>query len=91
MLKSTWVLLFLIVLLTGCAKDEVITRTVYVDRIEVEYPPSNLLVIPEEPKLNEGVITNQDLVEWAVDLRTAYREVVENIKSIEEWKKALSE
>lgn len=84
MLKNTLTLSFLLVLLTGCVEEQVI-RTQYVDRVVYEYPPESLLVIPSEPTLPSGDITNKELVDWSIDLRSAYREVVNQLKGIGSW------
>jgi len=44
--------------------------------------PEYLLVYPDEPQLPEGELTNRDIVEWAIDLRSAYRETVLIIEAV---------
>lgn len=86
MLKNISIVLFLTVFLTACGSNSVKPQTIYVDKVVEVYPPESLLVIPDEPKLPDGVLTNEDIINWSIDMRGAYREVVEQLKGIERWR-----
>jgi len=54
------------------------------------YPPDSLLVLPNEPILKEQA-TNEDLVNWSLDLREVFRGVKGKLEAIKLWKSELKE
>ncbi len=86
MLKNISTVLFLTVFLTACGNSSAKPQTIYVDKVVEVYPPESLLVVPTEPKLPDGTLTNEDIINGYIDMRSAYREVVEQLKGIEKWR-----
>ena len=87
MLRNTLIALSLIVLLTACGSSNVKPQVIYVDRVVEVYPPDSLLVIPLEPKLPEGTLTNEDIINGYIDMRSVYRELVKQVEGLQEWNK----
>ena len=91
MLKNILILPFLILLLSGCGWGSKNTiEYIYVDRIVPVYPPDSLLIVPDEPVLIEKA-TNEDLVNWSLDLREVFRGVKGKLEAVKQWKVELQE
>ena len=86
MLKNILTVMFLIVFLTACESNPPKHQIIYVDKVVEVYPPQSLLVVGDEPKLPEGTLTNEDIINGYIDMRSAYRGVVEQLKGIERWR-----
>ena len=60
------------------------------DKIVPVYPPDSLLVVPDEPVLIEKA-TNEDLVNWSLDLREGFRGMKGKLEAVKQWKIELQE
>lgn len=59
-------------------------------KLKYVYPPESLLIVGDEPRLVDNP-SNEDLIEWSVDLRESYRGLREKLLGVKAWKEGLQE